>query len=140
MNSPKTANIQAIQIAISSQADVIACRKTARETATAMGFGLADQTRLATAVSELARNALRHAGGGIFLVHAVQSDGRNGIQVLVEDKGPGILDIEQAMQDGYSTDRSLGLGLPAARRLVHNMQINSKPGKTTICIDIYLPQ
>jgi len=130
----------AIRLDITSQLDVITCRQKAREVAINMGFGLADQTRLATAVSELARNALRHAGGGSCLIHAVETDGRYGIQVLISDEGPGIADIKRAMEDGYSTDKSLGLGLLAAKRLVHAMEIDSQPGKTSIRIDMYLPQ
>ena len=134
------AELEAVRIVVGSQLDVIACRQKAREAAAAMGFGLADQTRLATAVSELARNALRHAGGGGCLIHAICHNDRHGIQVFVDDEGPGIADIEQAMEDGFSTDRSLGLGLPAAKRLVHQLHIDSKPGATSICIDMYLPK
>lgn len=133
------ADFLAVRLAIVSQSDVIACRQKVRESAVVMGFGLADQTRLATAVSELARNALRHADGGSCLIHTIQKDGRNGIQVLIDDEGPGIADIDAAMEDGYSTDSSLGLGLPASKRLVHAMKIDSRPGKTTVCIDMYLP-
>jgi len=131
--------LKPVRLAIRSQTDVISCRQQAREAAIARGFGLADQTRLATAVSELARNALRHAGGGSCLIHAVQKDARHGIQVVIEDEGPGIADIAQAMEDGFSTDRSLGLGLPASKRLVHTMDIDSKPGETTVRVNMYLP-
>ena len=133
-------DFEAVRLDITSQLDVIACRQKARQAMVNMGFGLADQTRLATAVSELARNALRHAGGGSCLIHAVETDGRYGIQVQIDDEGPGIADIQLAMEDGYSTDKSLGLGLPAAKRLVHAIKIDSQPGKTSICIDMYLSQ
>ena len=133
-------DFEAVRLDITSQLDVIACRQKARQAVVNMGFGLADQTRLATAVSELARNALRHASGGSCLIQAVETDGRYGIQVLIDDEGPGIADIQLAMEDGYSTDKSLGLGLPAAKRLVHAIKIDSQPGKTSICIDMYLSQ
>jgi len=132
--------LESVRITIKSQSDVITCRQKTREYAATLGFGLADQTRLATAVSELARNALRHAGGGSCLIHTVQRDFCHGIQVLIDDEGPGIADIKQAMKDGFSTDRSLGFGLPAAKRLVHKMDIESKPSGTTVCIDMYLPK
>lgn len=131
-------DFKAIRQVIASQQDVIACRQAVRKAAVDIGFSLADQTRLATAASELTRNALRHAGGGVCMIHAVQSNGRDGLQILIEDEGPGIADIKQAMEDGYSTDKSLGLGLPAANRLVHAMDIDSQPGKTVIRIDMYL--
>lgn len=132
------AELEAVRLAINSQTDVIVCRKKVRESAILMGFGLADQTRLATAVSELARNALRHGGGGICLIRDLEIESRYGLEVLIEDDGPGIADIEQALKDGYSTDRSLGLGLPAARRLVHVLHIDSQPGRTCISMKMYL--
>ncbi len=131
-------NFAAIALDIHSQTDVIACRQTARESAATLGFGLADQTRLATAVSELARNALQHAGGGVCLIQPCRKGDHQGISVIVEDSGPGIADVEQAMQDGFSTDQGLGLGLPASKRLVHDMDIESEPGKTIIRIEMYL--
>ncbi len=126
------------QLAISSQTDVIVCRQKAREAAVTMGFGLADQTRLATAVSELVRNALRHGGGGNCLIRDLEEKVQYGIEILIEDDGPGIADIDQALEDGYSTDKSLGLGLPAAKRLVHVLHIDSQPGRTCISIKMYL--
>jgi len=134
------ADCETIRLPIASQLDVISIRQKTREAAITMGFGLADQTRLATAISELTRNALRHAGGGSCLIHPITVNARRGLQVVVEDEGPGIADIDRAMEDGFSTDRSLGLGLPASKRLVHAMHIDSKPGKTTIRVDMYLPQ
>jgi len=121
------ADCEAIRLRILSQLDVISIRQKTREAAITMGFGLADQTRLATAISELTRNALRHAGGGSCLIRPITVNARRGLQVVVEDEGPGIADIDQAMKDGFSTDRSLGLGLPASKRLVHAMHIIVDP-------------
>jgi len=127
-----------LKLNIRTQMDVIICRQKAREIAVVVGFGLADQTRLATAVSELVRNALEHGGGGIFRIAPRQKDGCHGICVVIEDSGPGIADIKQAMQDGFTSNGGMGRGLQAAKRLVHGMEIESEPGKTVICIEIYL--
>jgi len=89
-----------LKLKILAQIDVIVCRQKARELAVARGFGLADQTRLATAVSELVRNALEHGGGGECRIFPCQKDGCEGICVVIKDAGPGIADIKQAMQDG----------------------------------------
>jgi len=126
------------RIDILTQINVIVCRQKAREISLAMGFGLADQTRLATAVSELARNALVHSGGGCCNISPCEQDGRRCICVSIIDSGPGIDDIDQAMQDGFTSNGGMGLGLPAAKRLVHEMSIESKPGKTIINIEMYL--
>ena len=102
-----------------------------------MGFGRADQTRLATAISELTRNVLRYAGTGTcsFRQRDVDETDKR-LEVTVEDNGPGIADLEAAMRDGYSTGAGLGAGLPGARRLVHEFDIETRPGYTrvTICI------
>jgi len=127
-----------VRIDIRTQADVIHCRRAARKQAVRLAFGLADQTRLATAVSELARNALQHGGGGICLIQPCRNVGAQGIAVIIEDVGPGIADIGQAMQSGFSTDRSLGMGLPAARRLAHDFDMESRPGKTVVRIEMYV--
>jgi len=126
------------RIDILTQINVIACRQKAREISLAMGFGLADQTRLATAISELARNALVHSGGGCCKIAPCDKDGRHCICVTIVDSGPGIADIDQAMQDGFTSNGGMGLGLPAAKRLVHEMSIESEPGKTIINIEMYL--
>jgi len=127
-----------LQLNIHAQMDVITCRQKVREIAVVGGFGLADQTRLATAVSELVRNALEHGGGGVCRISPCRKDGCDGICVVIEDTGPGIADIKQAMQDGFTSNGGMGLGLPAAKRLVHGMEIESEPGKTIVCIEMYL--
>jgi len=110
--------------------DVIAARELVRKIAREAGFGLANQTRLATAVSEIARNAITHGGGGEMTVE-VERDGKGSILVSVTDQGPGIADIELAMTDGWSSVGSLGAGLPGARRLVTSFHIVSSPGRGT---------
>jgi serine/threonine-protein kinase RsbT len=97
-----------------------------------LGFGIADQTRLATVVSELTRNVIQYAGNG-FCELIDRSDLSNiCIQIIVEDHGPGIPNMELAMKDGYSTGNGLGAGLPGTRRLMDHFAIESAPGLTRI--------
>ncbi len=124
----KPESIPSVEI-VSSEGIVVA-RQKVRELAVNMGFSAVDQTRIATAVSELARNILVFAGKGKVAIFALQGD-RKGIQIVCEDDGPGIADIELAMADGYSTVKSLGLGLPGARRLMDEFQLESEPGNGT---------
>lgn len=115
--------------------DVLLARRQGRERARALGMGLADQTRLATAISELARNVLRYAGSGTCtFVEGEVGAGRKRLRVIVEDHGPGIANIEDALRDGFSTGRGLGAGLPGARRLVHEFELESRPGLTRVTI------
>jgi serine/threonine-protein kinase RsbT len=119
-------------IAIQSDADVVAARQRARELASDLELTSTDQTLLATAISEVARNIIHYAGSGEVLLAIVHDeDGRPGIQVVARDEGPGIEDIERALQDGYTTGGGLGLGLPGARRLVDEFAIESEPGEGT---------
>ncbi|MFQ5595555.1 MAG: anti-sigma regulatory factor [Anaerolineae bacterium] len=110
--------------------DVIAARELVRRKAQEVGFGLANQTRLAAAVSEITRNAIVHGGGGEMTVDAEANNTRR-VTVVIADRGPGIADIELAMTDGWSSAGSLGAGLPGARRLVHSFHIESRPGRGT---------
>ncbi|AKB77124.1 anti-sigma B factor RsbT [Methanosarcina horonobensis HB-1 = JCM 15518] len=91
---------------------------------------------MATAISELARNVLKYAGEGSCFIYKEQDEKEMAVKVIVEDNGPGIADIEQAMQDGFSTGNGLGAGLPGARRLVNNFDIASEPGYTKITLEI----
>jgi len=98
-------------------------------------MGLVNQTKLITAASELVRNMLRYGNGGVCLIEVVTRGRDNGIRLTFEDKGPGIADVGLALKDGYSTGKSLGLGLPGAKRLVNEFDIKSKPGEgTTVTI------
>lgn len=124
------------KIEIKVERDIIAARQAGRELARELGFGLADQTRLATAISELTRNAIQYAGEGVCILSGVTKETANGIRVVVEDHGPGIDDIEQALQYGFSTGKGLGAGLPGTKRLVSRLDIESKPGHTRVTIEM----
>jgi serine/threonine-protein kinase RsbT len=119
------------RIAIESDADVVTARQRARELAADLELSSTDQTLLATAISEVARNITTYATRGEVLVSIVQDDNRRGIRVVARDQGPGIEDIDRALQDGYTTGGGLGLGLPGARRLVDDFSIDSAPGQGT---------
>lgn len=120
---------------IVKELDMVVFRNRLKEFAVKIGMGLVNQTKLITAASELSRNMLRYAGEGTVLIEIVNGQRQNGIRVTFSDKGPGIPNIDQAMKDGFSTGKSLGLGLPGAKRLVNEFDIKSTVGKgTTITI------
>ena len=119
------------RIAIESDSDVVTARQRARELAADLELSSTDQTLLATAISEVARNITTYATRGEVLVSIVHEDNRRGIRVVARDDGPGIEDIDRALQDGYTTGGGLGLGLPGARRLVDDFSIDSAPGQGT---------
>ena len=127
-------------ITITTEADVVSARQAGREMARGLGFGMTDQVRLATAISELARNVLKYAGSGTCTIIDQSDDARCSLRVDVEDNGPGIPDIEQAMEDGFTTGGGLGTGLPGARRLVHEFSIESRPGFTKVMIAFMRPR
>lgn len=117
--------------------DVVRVRQQVRVLAAKNGLSLVDQTKVVTAASELARNALVHGGGGLARVEAVTSVlGKNGIRVGFTDQGPGIADVELALTDGWSSGDGLGLGLSGARRLVDEFELTSKPGGGTSVVVI----
>ncbi len=124
------------KIPIKTESDLLFARQTAKEMMKEMGFGSADQTRMATAISELARNVLKYAGQGSCSIQEEQDEREMAIKVVVEDNGPGIGNINQAMEDGFTTGNGLGAGLPGARRLVNNFDIASEPGYTKITMEI----
>jgi serine/threonine-protein kinase RsbT len=117
---------------IHSESDIIATRRTVRTVATQLGFGITDVTRIVTASSELARNVFLYAGSGIMRWRALDTGGRIGIELTFEDSGPGMTDVEQAMQEGYTTGDGLGMGLPGAKRLMDEFEIASEIGTGTI--------
>lgn len=124
-------------IKIVSEQDVVLFRQRLKEYANKIGMSLLNQTKLITASSELVRNILVYAGQGEVLIEVVTDRLQTGIRATFKDQGPGIADIQKAMQDGYSTskNKSLGLGLPGAKRLVNYFDIQSKPGNgTTVTI------
>ena len=119
-------------IPIESDADVVTARQRARQLAGELELTSTDQTLLATAISEVARNITAYAVRGEVLLELVRDgEGRRGIRVVARDEGPGIADLERALTDGYTTGGGLGLGLPGARRLVDDFEIETAPGVGT---------
>ncbi len=116
---------------IRTDLDIVTARSSARDIAKSLGFGAVDQARIATAVSELARNIFLYASTGIITSRPVEKNGRKGIEIVCEDQGPGIESIEQVMQDGYTTSRGMGMGLPGAKRLMDDFEIDSNLGVGT---------
>jgi serine/threonine-protein kinase RsbT len=120
---------------IDGELGIVTARSEAREMARSLGFGMVDQSRIATAVSELTRNIVRYAidGRGTVVIHEViDPTDRQGIEIIVSDSGPGIADLELAMHDGVSSGSGLGLGLPGTRRLMDEMEIDSLVGQGTV--------
>jgi serine/threonine-protein kinase RsbT len=120
-----------IRVAIKSDQDIVVARQKGRQMATELGFSMGDATLIATAISELARNIVSYARKGQITLKMVNGLNRQGIAVVASDEGPGILDIRQALRDGFSTSGSLGLGLPGVRRLMDDFEITSQPGMGT---------
>lgn len=119
------------QLPLHSSNDIVVARQKVRQLAIELRFSLVDQTKLVTAASELARNALDHGQGGQMTVEVVNGLSRSGLKLVFEDKGPGIPDIEQALKDGYTTGSGMGLGLGGSKRLVNEFSIESEVGKGT---------
>ncbi len=117
---------------IRSSEDIIVARLRSAETAQSLGFGMVDRTRIATAVSEITRNVVQHSGAsGTISIRELREPPRVGIQIVVEDKGRGIADLEEAMRDGYSSGGGLGAGLPGTRLLMDEFVITSTVGEGT---------
>jgi serine/threonine-protein kinase RsbT len=126
-------------IAIRSDLDIVTARVEGRELAKELGFGVIDQARIATAISELTRNIVQYAELGESIMRPVEAGGRVGIEIICQDEGPGIPDIELAMQDGFSTSKSMGMGMPGAKRLMDEFEIESEMGiGTTVIIRKWL--
>ena len=118
-------------LAVTREQDVVTFRNRVKEYAVKIKMGLVNQTKLITAASELVRNMLRYGEGGEVLIEIVSRGRDNGIRLTFKDEGPGIADISLAMKDGFTTGKSLGLGLPGAKRLVNEFDIKSELGKGT---------
>ena len=116
---------------INSSSDIVRVRQLVRDWAISMGFSLVEQTKIVTAASELARNALDYGGGGQVRLEVLQNELRRGLKVTFVDEGPGIPNLEQALKDGFSTGTGMGLGLSGAKRLVNEFEIDSVPGRGT---------
>jgi len=122
-------------MSIAREIDVIPFRNRLKEYAVKIGMSLLNQTKIITAASELARNMLKYANGGKVTIEVVSKGKENGIRMIFKDEGPGIADISLAMRDGYSTGKSLGLGLPGTKRLVSEFNIESVVGiGTTVTV------
>lgn len=115
---------------IDSSEDVVRVRQHVRQLALDAGLGLIDQTKIITAASELARNALDYGGGGRVLAEAL-NDPRKGVRLTFSDDGPGIADVQLALRDGFTSGKGMGLGLGGAKRLSHEFSIDSAPGMGT---------
>ena len=130
-----------ILVHVSSDSDVVAAREKGRELSARLGFSSIDLTLIVTAISEVARNILLYAREGDIVLRLDNHDGHRGIVVEARDEGPGIPDLELAMRDSYSTGNGLGLGLPGARRLMDEFEIQSELSKgTTVVMKKWAPE
>jgi serine/threonine-protein kinase RsbT len=125
-----------IRIVVSTDGDIVVARQSGRELAEQIGCSATDATLVATAISEVARNIVTHAGRGEIVIRAVHgdADGSPAIEIVARDEGPGIAEVDRAMQDGFSTGPGLGLGRPGARRLMDEFEITSEVGRGTTVV------
>ena len=127
-----TVPAEQVVIAVKMSNDIVTARQAGRELAEELGFTLTDRTMISTAISEIARNITSYAGSGEIRLLVGDREGRQALVVQAEDQGPGIRDIARALDDGYSTGRGLGLGLPGAQRLMDRLIVDSAPGRGTL--------
>lgn len=120
-----------LHIPVTADVDVVTARQRGRELAAQAGFSSGDQTVIAAAISEIARNILNYAKRGEIQLSVVTNGDRQGVIIVARDQGPGIPDVQRALEDGYSTSGGLGLGLPGARRLMDDFDVMSAVGKGT---------
>ena len=123
-----------VQVHVGLDSDIVAARQRGRELAVRLGFSPGNATLIATAISELARNMLLYAGSGDILLGRTERDGNHGLVVVARDQGPGIPDVRQALQDGFSSMHRLGLGLPGVKRLMDDFSIETGPGIGTTVV------
>ena len=136
MNGPHQGEFQ-----ITSENDIVMARKVVRDAATTLGFGITDVTRIVTSASELTRNIYHYAKSGVMHWRVLNRGTDTGLELTFEDQGPGIPDVEKAMEMGYSTGKGLGMGLPGSKRLMDEMTIESTVGKgTTVVVRKWLKQ
>jgi serine/threonine-protein kinase RsbT len=126
-----TAGSEDIRVEIAADADIVDARGQGRALAGQLGFSRTDATLIATAISEIGRNILVHAGTGEVSIAETGEDHRVGIEVVARDRGPGIADVERALSEGYATGNGLGLGLPGAQRLMDEFSIDTQLGRGT---------
>ncbi len=127
--------VKLARFGLRSDLDVVAARRGVTDWAREIGFSVLDRTKVVTAASELARNTVLHGRGGVMCLEIVSDGNRQGLRLTFEDQGPGIADIDRALEDGYSTGNGMGLGLPGARRLVNEFALTSTEGVGT-CVTI----
>lgn len=120
-----------IRIPVDTDTDVVTARQEGRELARKLGLSSTDATLLATAISEVTRNIISYAGRGAVSIATVDDRGRRGVRVVASDSGPGIQDVDEALEDGFSTGPGMGIGLPGARRLTDEFEVHSVPGEGT---------
>jgi len=123
--------VDRVNLPLRTDEDVVYLRKHVRERAVAIGLSLVDQTKLITAASELARNTIKYGGGGMVYLDKLADGLRQGVSIVFIDTGPGIVDLELALRDGYTTGGGLGLGLGGSKRLVDEFEIDTRPGEGT---------
>lgn len=121
-----------VRVRVAADADIVTARQEGRRVAGMLSFSSSDLTVIAAAISEVARNIITYAVEGEVRVAVVERNGRRGVTIVARDEGPGIEDVALALRDGFSTSGSLGLGLPGARRLVDEFEIDSAPGRGTL--------
>lgn len=119
------------RVVLNSDLDIVAARVEGRNLAREMGFGIIDQARIATAISELARNVVLYAGSGQITLLRIDADEKTGIEILCEDQGQGILDLEQVMHEAHAPMQGQGMGLPGTKRLMDEFEIESQVGEGT---------
>ena len=130
-----------VRVKIDSTADIVAARQHARALATQAGFSICDSTLVTTAISEMTRNILEYARHGEVTISLLKNGTKNGVKIVATDHGPGIADISQVMQDGYSSRKGMGIGLPGTKRLMDEFEIRSKIGNgTTVTMKKWSPK
>jgi serine/threonine-protein kinase RsbT len=128
------------RVPVASDADLVLARQAGRRLAQELGFSSTDITLIATAISEVARNIIQYAGAGEIELDTIEGSRSIGIVVIARDKGPGIPDVALAIRDGYTTGKGMGLGLPGARRLMDEFEIESETDQgTTVVMKKWLP-
>lgn len=130
-----------VRVKINSTADIVAARQQARALAVQAGFSICDSTLVTTAISEMTRNILEYARHGEVTISLLKNGTKNGVKIVASDHGPGIADISQVMQDGYSSRKGMGIGLPGTKRLMDEFEIRSKVGNgTTVTMKKWSPK
>jgi serine/threonine-protein kinase RsbT len=127
--------IKLARFALRSDLEIVAARRGVTDWAREIGLTALDRTKVVTAASELARNTVVYGGGGVMSLEMVRDGSRQGLRLTFEDRGPGIADLDRALEDGYSTGGGMGLGLPGARRLMNEFELTSTVGVGT-CVTI----